>query len=78
VKTAPTKIEINVNHQDSPAAQECKWMSDCEFSKSCRDRGDGVHLGLGNEARGGYCEFSTDCSSSLFCREVSNKIKKCM
>jgi hypothetical protein len=75
LKTAPQKVEVNVNspngYNGAPVyggyrpTSNCKSLVDCPSGKFCRDRGDGIHLCLGHEPRGGFCENSTDCNRNV-------------
>jgi hypothetical protein len=46
----------------------CRSSLDCSISQSCRDRGDGVEVCMGDGTTGDYCRSSLDCASSRSCR----------
>src|SRR5690348_6322842 len=47
----------------------CNSSIDCGSGQFCKDRGDGLKLCMGNNARGDYCESSIDCNPGMFCKE---------
>jgi hypothetical protein len=48
----------------------CRSSGECSLGQTCRNRGDGITMCLGNGARNYYCVTSMDCSSGLLCRDI--------
>lgn len=63
--------------QAPPLATSCGSGLDCAGTLTCRDRGDGVKVCMGNGAQGAYCAYGTDCAGALSCRPTYGAIMTC-
>lgn len=61
-----------------PRLAYCKSSIDCDGSRFCKDRGDGIKLCMGDGGAGAYCKSAIDCEGSRFCKDRGDGLKVCM